>query len=147
MADGPRVGLIMGSDSDWPTMEAAAEAIIGLDAFALHNLRDAIDLRVSTLSVTGGDGVAGMITTASTTDRVFSPFEVACLDIQGKVLGRPVSDLLGGRVRDAAPFSAYLFYKYAGGGGEGVAGRGRCGIVDEPVAPATGIWRKKPIEM
>ena len=27
MADGPRVGLIMGSDSDWPTMEAAAEAL------------------------------------------------------------------------------------------------------------------------
>ncbi|CAM3157385.1 5-(carboxyamino)imidazole ribonucleotide mutase [Williamsia muralis] len=24
---GPRVGLIMGSDSDWPTMEAAAEAL------------------------------------------------------------------------------------------------------------------------
>ncbi len=27
MGDGPRVGLIMGSDSDWPTMEAAAEAL------------------------------------------------------------------------------------------------------------------------
>ena len=26
-ARGPRVGLIMGSDSDWPTMEAAAEAL------------------------------------------------------------------------------------------------------------------------
>ncbi|WP_019202571.1 5-(carboxyamino)imidazole ribonucleotide mutase [Tsukamurella sp. 1534] len=25
--NGPRVGLIMGSDSDWPTMEAAAEAL------------------------------------------------------------------------------------------------------------------------
>ena len=25
--DGPQVGLIMGSDSDWPTMEAAAEAL------------------------------------------------------------------------------------------------------------------------
>ncbi len=24
---GPQVGLIMGSDSDWPTMEAAAEAL------------------------------------------------------------------------------------------------------------------------
>ncbi|MGW9264690.1 enolase C-terminal domain-like protein, partial [Gordonia terrae] len=59
------------------------------------------------------DGVAGMITTASTTDRVFSPFEVACLDIQGKTLGRPVSDLLGGRVRDQVPFRAYLFYKWA----------------------------------
>lgn len=25
--NGPQVGLIMGSDSDWPTMEAAAEAL------------------------------------------------------------------------------------------------------------------------
>jgi glucarate dehydratase len=95
-------------------MEAAADAIVGQDAFALNRIRDVIDQRIGTLSVTGGDGVAGMITTASTTDRVFSPFEVACLDIQGKALGRPVSDLLGGRVRDRVPFSAYLFYKWAG---------------------------------
>lgn len=95
-------------------MEAAAEALIGLDVFALNTIRSVIDERISRLSVTGGDGVAGMITTASTTDRVFSPFEVACLDIQGKALGRPVSDLLGGAVRDRVPFSAYLFYKWAG---------------------------------
>jgi glucarate dehydratase len=45
---------------------------------------------------------------------VFSPFEVACLDIQGKAAGRPVADLLGGAVREEVPFSAYLFYKWAG---------------------------------
>ena len=28
---GPRVGLVMGSDSDWPTMEAAAEALAEFD--------------------------------------------------------------------------------------------------------------------
>ncbi len=95
-------------------MEAAAEAIIGLDVFALNRIREVIDNRIAQLTVTGGDGVAGMITTASTTDRVFSPFEVACLDIQGKALDRPVSDLLGGAVRDRVPFSAYLFYKWAG---------------------------------
>lgn len=94
-------------------MEAAAEAITGLDVFALNEIRAAIDAQLATSTITGGDGVAGMITTASTTDRVFSPFEVACLDVQGKVLGRPVSDLLGGKVRDAVPFSAYLFYKWA----------------------------------
>ncbi|MGU3431559.1 5-(carboxyamino)imidazole ribonucleotide mutase [Actinomycetes bacterium M1A6_2h] len=27
MTEGPRVGIVMGSDSDWPTMEAAAEAL------------------------------------------------------------------------------------------------------------------------
>ncbi len=42
-----------------------------------------------------------------------SAVEVACLDAQGKLLGRPVSDLLGGSVRDAVPFAAYLFYKWA----------------------------------
>lgn len=94
-------------------LNAAAEAMRGVDVFALNVLRSVIDDCLAGLSVTGGDGVAGMITTASTTDRVFSPFEVACLDIQGKTLGRPVSDLLGGSVRDTVPFSAYLFYKWA----------------------------------
>lgn len=51
--------------------------------------------------------------------RVFSPIEVAALDLTGRSLGVPVSDLLGGAVRDRVPFAAYLFYKHAGGGGEG----------------------------
>jgi len=45
--------------------------------------------------------------------RVFAILEVACLDAQGKLLGIPVTDLLGGAVRDAVPYSAYLFYKWA----------------------------------
>jgi len=51
--------------------------------------------------------------------RTFSPIEVAALDLTGRTLGVPVAELLGGRVRDAVPFSAYLFYKHVGGGGEG----------------------------
>lgn len=51
--------------------------------------------------------------------RLYSAIEIACLDLVGKSLGRPLCDLLGGRVRDRVPFSAYLFYKHAGGGGEG----------------------------
>lgn len=31
MTDSPRVGLIMGSDSDWPVMKAAAEVMAGFD--------------------------------------------------------------------------------------------------------------------
>jgi glucarate dehydratase len=114
--DGGLVGLgeTYADTAHLARLEAAAEAIVGLDVFALNAIRAAIDAKIATLTVTGGDGVAGMITTASTTDRVFSPFEVACLDVQGKALGRPVSDLLGGKVRDAVPFSAYLFYKWAG---------------------------------
>jgi len=51
--------------------------------------------------------------------RLYSAIEIACLDLIGKTIGRPLCDLLGGRVRDEVPFSAYLFYKHAGGGGEG----------------------------
>ncbi len=40
---------------------------------------------------------------------------MACFDIMGKATGRPVCDLLGGRVRDVVPFSAYLFYKLGRG--------------------------------
>lgn len=52
--------------------------------------------------------------------RLYAAIEVACLDIQGKAIGRPVSDLMGGRLRDGVPFSAYIFYRYREGdaGGE-----------------------------
>jgi len=49
---------------------------------------------------------------------VFSALEVACLDIIGKIVNRPVVDLLGGKMRDAVPFAAYLFFKYEGAGGK-----------------------------
>jgi glucarate dehydratase len=51
--------------------------------------------------------------------RTFAAIEVACLDLIGKALGKALCDLAGGRARDEAPFSAYLFYKHAGGGGLG----------------------------
>lgn len=50
----------------------------------------------------------------------FAAIEFACLDLQGKALNKPVCDLLGGKVRERVPFSAYLFYRYPNdqGGGE-----------------------------
>jgi glucarate dehydratase len=94
-------------------LEVVAQAITGLDVFALNAIRAAFADRLSGDTDRGGSGLAGMITSSSTVDRVFSPFEVACLDVQGHATGRPVSDLLGGTVRDAVPFSAHLFYKWA----------------------------------
>ncbi|WP_198683814.1 enolase C-terminal domain-like protein [Peristeroidobacter agariperforans] len=49
--------------------------------------------------------------------RLYAAIEMACLDIQGKVLNRPVSDLLGGRLRESVPFIAYLFWRYDRPGG------------------------------
>ncbi|MHC4228424.1 MAG: enolase C-terminal domain-like protein [Planctomycetota bacterium] len=53
------------------------------------------------------------------TTRTYAAIEVGCLDLIGKSVGRPVCDLIGGRVRDRVTFSAYPFFKHAGGGGEG----------------------------
>src|SRR5947209_1038717 len=55
--------------------------------------------------------------------RTYAAIEVACLDLIGKSVGQPVCDLLGGRVREEVTFSAYPFYKHAGGGGEGTDAR------------------------
>jgi len=95
-------------------LRQVAPALIGLDVHQLNVMH------AKTAQVLGGEsgddrhGLTGTLTAEGTVDRVYSPFEVATWDIRGKALGRPVSDLLGGAVRDAVPYSAYLFYKWAG---------------------------------
>lgn len=93
----------------------ARKLLVGRDVFQLNEIRQVL---------TAGFG------SESPTERgetpwdqrklvhIFSAVEVACMDIMGKVLGRPVVDLLGGKLRESVPFSAYLFYKYEGAGGE-----------------------------
>ena len=90
-------------------LHSAATAIEGADVY--HT--EGIYRRVQAIAAPDTTISSGLIGHSAATDRVFSPFEVACLDIQGKAAGRPVADLLGGAVRDAVPFSAYLFYKWA----------------------------------
>ncbi|MHC9295588.1 glucarate dehydratase family protein [Mycobacterium sp. LTG2003] len=118
-------------------LTAAADAIVGQDVFALNVLRAAIADRLH--GDTAAVGTAGMITSASAVDQVFSPFEVACLDVQGQATGRPVSDLLGGAVREAVPFSAYLFYKWAAHPGAEPDGWGEALNPDGIVAQARRI--------
>jgi glucarate dehydratase len=89
---------------------AAASAIEGADVYHTEE----IYRRVQNIAVQETTISSGLIGQTAATDRVFSPFEVACLDIQGKAVGLPVADLLGGAVREEVPFSAYLFYKWAG---------------------------------
>ncbi|MEW2081208.1 glucarate dehydratase family protein [Streptomyces sp. NPDC005283] len=67
---------------------------------------------------TGADAVdAGSLRGVQTADKlrlsIVSAFEVACLDALGKALGLPVHALLGGKVRDAVDYSAYLFYRWS----------------------------------
>jgi glucarate dehydratase len=45
--------------------------------------------------------------------------EFACLDLVGQAWGVPVSEILGGRVRDRVTFASYLFFRYAARNGTG----------------------------
>ncbi|MEU0209689.1 glucarate dehydratase family protein [Streptomyces canus] len=83
-------------------LEAAAKVVAGMDVFDTTAVGAAIDAAL--LPTVPSSHERGWTTSA---------VEVACLDAQGKLLGRPVSDLLGGTVRDSVPFAAYLFYKWA----------------------------------
>jgi glucarate dehydratase len=85
----------------------------GVDVFDLHAVAREVDTSLRSDTTTGGHGMGLQVTASNTADRVFSPFEVASLDVQGRLTGRPVSDLLGGRVRDEVAYSAYAFYKWA----------------------------------
>ena len=44
--------------------------------------------------------------------QVLAALEFACLDIIGRAWGVPVSEILGGRLRDRVPFAAYCFFRY-----------------------------------
>ncbi len=111
------VGETYGGAIPLRDLEAARERVIGQDPYRLTRIEAAV----------AGDPTAAPNRerpwegTLSSPVQTFSPIEVACYDIIGKATGRPVADLLGGRYRDAVPFSAYLFYKHAGvGGGDGL---------------------------
>jgi glucarate dehydratase len=49
--------------------------------------------------------------------RLYAAIEMACLDIQGKAINRPMSDLIGGSVRTEIPMIGYLFWRYDRPGG------------------------------
>jgi glucarate dehydratase len=117
-------------------LRTAAAALTGLDVHHLGRVRAAVARVLDGDTGSDGHGLTGMITTSSTVDRVFSPFEVACLDVQGQAAGRPVSDLLGGAVRERVPFSAYLFYKWAAHPGSAPDGWGEALDADGIVAQA-----------
>lgn len=84
----------------------------GHDVFDLPGLRSLVARAVAGRVYADQHGLTGAFSGDKTLATVFSLFEVACLDAQGHALGRPVTDLLGGRARDRVDFSAYLFYKY-----------------------------------
>jgi glucarate dehydratase len=106
------LGETYADDAHLARLQAVAGDLPGHDPYDLAGLR----LLVSRVLAAGDGGAGasfgGMLDVDSALDTVYSPFEVACFDIQGHLAGRPVSDLLGGAVRERVPFSGYLFYKW-----------------------------------
>ena len=108
-----------GGEAPAAALEELRAQLVGADPFKITGLlvgmvegRGSGDERSQTMLVPGENPL-------DATARTFSAVETACLDLIGKAVRQPVCDLIGGRVRDAVPFSAYPFYKHAGGGGEG----------------------------
>ncbi|KAJ4506101.1 hypothetical protein HRR90_008675 [Exophiala dermatitidis] len=75
-------------------LQKAAEQIRGLSVYDTNAIYQICVDSLAGDTSTGGDGMAGMLA------------------------GVPVSDLLGGRVRDNVQYSAYLFYKWGGHPGQ-----------------------------
>jgi len=106
VVDGGVIGLGEGQGGAAAAEAVASvrDAVVGLSVFDLHGIEAAVGAALG-----GDDGPL---------DRrarrvVHSMIDVAAHDAQGRITGLPVSELLGGRVRDAVQYSAYLFYKWA----------------------------------
>ncbi len=121
---GPRVGLIMGSDSDWPTMEAAAEALaefgvrfeVGVVSAhrtpqrMLDYARDAAGRGIEVI-IAGAGGAAhlpGMVASATTLPVIGVPVPLKYLDGMDSLLsivqmpaGIPVAAVSIGGARNA----------------------------------------------
>ena len=109
------ISEIPGTSDIEQALYEAKELLIGQDVFQLNQIRAILSERFGSESpMARGEAPWDQRKLV----HIFSSVEVACMDIMGKVLGRPIVDLLGGKMRESVPFSAYLFYKYEGAGGE-----------------------------
>ncbi|CAM5294005.1 glucarate dehydratase [Streptomyces purpurascens] len=96
------LGKSPGGTARLERLHIAARTVVGMDVFDTTAVAAAIDAAL--LPTVPSSHERGWTTSA---------IEVACLDAQGKLLDRPVSDLLGGTVRDSVPFAAAAVCRWA----------------------------------
>ena len=113
-----------GGDGPLAALEAVRDLVIGMDPYQMAGFLAGLEDQAAreTAGARGGRTQTYLVPGENPLDRhirTFAAIEIACLDLIGKKIGKPACDLIGGRVRDAVPYSAYLFYKHAGGGGLG----------------------------
>jgi glucarate dehydratase len=108
-----------GGEGPVAALEAVRHRVTGMDPFRLAGLYQEMNQPVASSGDRSQTYLVPGENPLDSSARTFAAIEFACLDIIGKAVGKPVCDVIGGRVRDAVPFSAYLFYKHGGGGGLG----------------------------
>ena len=70
--------------------------------------------------------------------QILAALEFACLDILGPAWGVPISEMLGGRLRDTIPFAAYCFYRYP----NPATGLGEVRTIDQILANARDLKQR-----
>ena len=110
-----RVGIseTYGDEPMLRVLEQARALVLGLSPFDLNKMEARVHAAIRPSPRAVEFELAPGSHTAKNAAKVTSTFEVAMLDLQGQIVGAPVVDLLGGKVRDAVPYSAYLFFKHA----------------------------------
>jgi glucarate dehydratase len=112
-----------GGEKPLAALEALRPRVVGMSPFDLTRLWQDLHRGVEAAPDPSGARSQTMLVPGENpldeASRSFAAIEVACLDAIGQAVDQPICDLVGGRAREAAPFSAYLFYKHAGGGGMG----------------------------
>ena len=110
-----RVGIseTYGDEPMLRVLEQARPLVLGLSPFDLNRMEERVRATIRPTPGAVEFELAPGSHTAKNAAKVISTLEVALLDLQGQILGAPVVDLLGGAVREAVPYSAYLFFKHA----------------------------------
>src|SRR5262249_9051391 len=113
--DAGLVGLseAYGDDATLGRLRMCAAALAGLSIFDLNGLTQRVSMALGEVDPDTPTILAGPASTQKAVAAIMSAFEVGLFDLQGKATGQRVCDLLGGPVRDAVPYSAYLFYRWA----------------------------------
>jgi glucarate dehydratase len=94
-----------GGESAVAAFQAMKPYLVGRDPAGLEDMRFRLANPTASLYNNRTQAVAAL--------------EFACLDLLGQAWGAPVSDILGGRVRDRVAFASYLFFRYAAADGTG----------------------------
>ncbi len=87
-----------GGESSEETFRRLKPCLVGRDPARLEELRFLISNPTASLY--------------NNRTQIVAALEFACLDILGQSWRVPVSEILGGRLRDRVPFASYLFFRY-----------------------------------